>query len=294
MRAALLALFASTASAFSTIQSRMPRGSVLRAEDKDGKMDLDLEQMFTMFEAADETIATQPTMSTTMSLALPWLPRPSGLNSMKLAGDRGFDPLGLANTKADLIKYRSAEIKHCRLVQFKLNPHVWPSSELANFEMKNCRLAMLAAAGWPISELADKSLASSFGLPVDLVGDGLAPSILNGGLGAISPVYWVAVLISATFIELAGLSLKSELPGDYGFDPLSLYPTDPKEQASRVESELIHGRTAMIAITAFAAQEFVSSEPVTKETPFFFEPIWTFAHDMGAFDLTRGFIEIPN
>jgi len=246
----------------------MLKSSPLCAEKTPEAMDLDLEDMFEMFGKADD-VSTAPEVGGSMSIALPWLPRPSGLDAMKLSGDRGFDPLGLAKTKADLLKFRSAEIKHSRL-------------------------AMLAAVGWPVSELMDGALAKTLNLPSDLVGDGLAPSILNGGLGLISPIYWIVVIGAATIVELTGLSLKGELPGDYGFDPLGLYPSDPKERALRQESEIRHGRTAMVAITSYAAQEFVSTEPVTKETPFLFEPIWTYLHDsLGSFDLSRGYIDIP-
>jgi len=247
-----------------------------RTNAKDEKtteaMDLNLEEMFEMFEEADQKVSTKDVeMSVTMSVALPWLPRPSGLDSFKLAGDRGLDPLNFAKNKDDLVKFRSAEIKHGRL-------------------------AMLAAAGWPISELLDGAIAKQFGLPADLVGDGLAPSILNGGLGVISPIYWGIVLVSAAAIELTGLSLKPEAQatGDYGFDPLGLYGNDLKQKAERLEQEIIHGRLGMVAIVAYAAQEFASKLPVTKETPFLFEPIWTYlTKDLGSFDLSRGFYEIP-
>ena len=50
-----------------------------------------------------------------------------------LAGDFGFDPLLLADTPKKLLWFREAEIKHARL-------------------------AMLAAVGWPLSELFDGPL----------------------------------------------------------------------------------------------------------------------------------------
>merc|ERR1712216_261210 len=70
----------------------------------------------------DQTIA-DTSSSMRSSEALPWLPRPTGLDSVKIAGGFGFDPLGLGSSKETILKYRAAEIKHCRL-------------------------AMLAAAGW--------------------------------------------------------------------------------------------------------------------------------------------------
>lgn len=82
------------------------------------------------------------------------------------------------------------------------------------------------------------------------------------------------------------------MPGDLGFDPLGLHTlrskfgievitekltTEQKNQRARFDmelSEIKHGRLAMLAIVAFAAQEFVSGIPVVQQTPFFFgDPI---------------------
>jgi Chlorophyll A-B binding protein len=49
-----------------------------------------------------------------MSVALPFMPRPLALDG-SLVGDVGFDPLGFAKSKEDLMNYREAEIKHGRL-----------------------------------------------------------------------------------------------------------------------------------------------------------------------------------
>merc|ERR1711966_449007 len=70
-----------------------------------------------------------------------------------LAGDMNFDPLMIADSPDKLAWYREAEVKHARL-------------------------AMLAAFGWPVSEL------TNFGGLLN--GDGRAPSLLNGGLGNVN------------------------------------------------------------------------------------------------------------
>merc|ERR1719201_906589 len=102
-----------------------------------------------------------------MSKALPFMKRPQLLDGT-LAGDVGFDPFNFAgDDKANLINMREAEIKHGRL-------------------------AMLAVVGWPLAELFDKPIADSAGLPTLLTRTGESPSILNGGLGKIDPLYWVA------------------------------------------------------------------------------------------------------
>merc|ERR1719269_72122 len=89
-----------------------------------------------------------------------------------LAGDMNFDPLMISDNAEKLAWYREAEIKHARL-------------------------AMLAAFGWPISEI------TNFGNL--LTADGRAPSLLNGGLGEINSVYWAAVVGVAVYWESQGL-----------------------------------------------------------------------------------------
>merc|ERR1711990_1249587 len=83
-----------------------------------------------------------------------------------LVGNKGFDPVGFATSLTTLKGYRESELKHGRL-------------------------AMLAALGWPVSELLQPLLASKFGAPdlLAISSDGLAkaPSVLNGGLEKISP-----------------------------------------------------------------------------------------------------------
>merc|ERR1719454_2298254 len=58
---------------------------------------------------------------------------------------------------------------------------------------------MLAAVGWPLSELYDGRLSMRLGMRPELVnvddsGVGLAPSLLNGGLGQVATGYWGVAL----------------------------------------------------------------------------------------------------
>ena len=191
------------------------------------------------------------------SQSLPFMDRPFALDGT-MVGDVGFDPLGFAKTKEDLFNYREAEIKHGRL-------------------------AMLAAAGWPISELFDRKIANLIGAPAVVDASDRAPSLLNGGLGKISPVYWVAVILAAGAIDLIqnDKASKNEVgyfAGNLGFDPLGLYPKDTAGQERMQLAELKNGRLGMIAITAFAFQEFVTSLGVVNETPLFFKPLGEVLH----------------
>jgi hypothetical protein len=185
-----------------------------------------------------------------MSKSIPFLERPLSLDG-SMAGDVGFDPLGFAKSKEDLMNYREAEVKHARL-------------------------AMLAAAGWPLSELFDRKIANLIGMAPIVDASDRAPSLLNGGLGKISPLYWIACLVGAALVDVYGISKARSnnpnyIPGNLGFDPLGLYPKDKEGQMRMQTNEIKNGRIAMIAITAFAFQEVVSSSGVIAETPFFFK-----------------------
>lgn len=104
-------------------------------------------------DAADTVaISPEPTVPVTpvlpkMSQSLPFLARPAALTG-ELAGDVGFDPLGFAKNSEELMNFREAEIKHARL-------------------------AMLAAAGWPISEVLDKKIACKFNFVCIFLADSL-------------------------------------------------------------------------------------------------------------------------
>merc|ERR1719359_1431692 len=145
-----------------------------------------------------------------------------------LAGDMNFDPLMISDSPDALAWYREAEVKHARL-------------------------AMLAAFGWPVSEVLN------FGKL--LTSDGRAPSLLNGGLGEVNGVYWGAVVALAVYWESKGLDKQygkkdDYLPGMLGFDPLGA--DSPAMRAA----EITNGRVAMMAITAYALEEALTKAPI--------------------------------
>lgn len=187
------------------------------------------------------------------SKSIPFLARPKEL-TLELAGDVGFDPLGLAKNRELLFEYREAEIKHARL-------------------------AMLAAIGWPFSELYDFQIAKTLNMDSMLDATDRVPSLFNGGMEKVSPVWWGFCLGLTAAIDLYGVSrarsVRNYIPGDLGFDPLELYPpADDVEGRNNMQlAEIKHGRLAMIAVIAFTAQEFVSGIGIVDETPLFFRPI---------------------
>ena len=145
-----------------------------------------------------------------------------------LAGDANFDPMMLADSPDKLAWYREAEVKHARL-------------------------AMLAAFGWPVSEI--------FNFGQLLNGDGRAPSLLNGGLGEVNIAYWAAVAGVAVYWESKGLDKQfgkkdDYLPGMLNFDPLGM------DSEGMRGAEITNGRVAMIAITAYALEEAITRAPI--------------------------------
>ncbi|KAJ1457553.1 chlorophyll a/b-binding protein domain-containing protein [Pelagophyceae sp. CCMP2097] len=199
-------------------------------------------------------------------LALPFQPRTALLDGT-LAADAGFDPAGLATSKVDLYSFREAEVKHSRL-------------------------AMLCAAGWPLGELWDDGIATTLGLPSIVAENaGRDPSLLNGGLQLINPLYWVGVVALTGVIEYRSEKMKEEakaadktwmlsgswIPGDLGFDPLGLYTAlsgDDRGKFLMETAEIKNGRLAMIAVVADVVLELVNNKPVIEVTPIFFKPFW--------------------
>lgn len=181
------------------------------------------------------------------SASLPFLSRPLHLDG-SMAGDRGFDPFNLASNPDNLLKYRNSELKHARL-------------------------AMLAAVGWPLAELFHSDLAGQWHLPNALNINDRVPSVLNGGLGNISPIFWIGAVTAAALVEAFSGAAGEIQSADLGFDPLGIMSSENQKQARFLaDSELFNGRLAMLAITGFAIQEFATGNSVVDAIPIFFKP----------------------
>jgi len=187
--------------------------------------------------------------------AIPFLGAPAYRSFMfNVPGDAGFDPLNIVRDEGDFEYQRRAELTHGRF-------------------------AMLAAVGWPLSEIYQPMLAKSWGLENKLAAGGRAPSVLNGGLSLFEDNALpsaLAILLAAGFFMANAIEDKQS--NKEAFDPLKLEDFSPPVLSGMLpegrkwmaEAELKNGRMAMIAITAYAAAEFYTKVPVVKETPYLF------------------------
>ncbi len=157
-----------------------------------------------------------------------------------------FDPLGFAE-KADentMKRYREAELTHGRV-------------------------AMLAALGFLVGEKVE---GSSFLFDAQITG----PAI--GHLAQVPVGFWVALTVAIGAAEQTRATVgwvepenvpvdqpgllrpDHHTPGDIGFDPLGLKPTDSEKLKVIQTKELPNGRLATLATAGFVAQELVDGK----------------------------------
>jgi hypothetical protein len=127
-------------------------------------------------------------------------------------------------------------------------------------EIKHCRVAMLAALGYPLAEV----FHPLFGGNVD------TPSFIAFQQTPLQ-TFWPAVVFLIAIPEVFSVftfqnpvgsqpwTIRTDhMPGDLGWDPLGLKPTNPAELAEMQTKELNNGRLAMIAIAGMIVQEGVT------------------------------------
>merc|ERR1719197_1614457 len=156
-----------------------------------------------------------------------------------------FDPLGFSTncSTGKLLFYREVELKHGRV-------------------------AMLAALGILVGE----QFHPLFGGNIN------APSYIAFQQTPLQK-FWPAVVIAVAIPEIfsiltlnppwaqpaEGWSMRPDHePGNLGFDPLGLKPTDPKEYLEMQNKELNNGRLAMIAAAGMVAQELATGQKLFR------------------------------
>jgi len=140
-------------------------------------------------------------------------------------------------------------------------------------EVQHGRVSMLAALGLivteepiefhPLFEAYNKDIGPAVRHLNEV--DAISPFFLTGLTILIGSIEWNRALTG--FAEPDGdfafQQLKDDYyPGDVGFDPLGLKPTDADEYAEIQTKELQNGRLAMLGIAGMVAQELVNGEEI--------------------------------
>jgi len=162
-----------------------------------------------------------------------------------------FDPLGFAQsgiTLNEVKRNREAEVMHGRV-------------------------AMMATVGFFVGE----SFPGPFGL-TGPANDQLAQlpfgvlPLFGAMIGAAelnrARIGWVEPDFGSPYKTLWQLR-DNYYPGDIGFDPLGLKPTDPKEFANMQTKELQNGRLAMIGASGMIAQEIFNHRTILDTIDFY-------------------------
>jgi len=117
-------------------------------------------------------------------------------------------------------------------------------------ELKHGRAAMLATVGFIVPEFVR--------IPGEQFSFESVPKVIEAHDAlpdSMKQIFlWISLIEAMSFPAYAGMSQGYDRrPGDYSFDPLGFYPTDPEKQKAMQLKELKNGRLAMIAIGGMVA-----------------------------------------
>jgi light-harvesting complex I chlorophyll a/b binding protein 1 len=196
---------------------------------------------------------------TERSKSVPFLPRAINLDG-SLPGDQGFDPFYLSSIPKNFAGF--------------IQPPSWEETKgiptlywMREAELKHCRVAMLAVAGW---------VATDFGLRFPGEMFAAVPTAYNAHDMMVEQGAMTVMLFFIGLCELAnGAALvqvsKGELDreaGDFGFDPLGFMKGKSDEANFTMRTkEISNGRLAMLAFGGIATQTALSD--ATHNFPYF-------------------------
>lgn len=174
----------------------------------------------------EQSRAQSTALSAEMSKSLPFLPRPEKLDG-SMAGDVGFDPMGLSEIQQDLTYARWAELKHGRI-------------------------AMLAIVGLITQEY------------IHLPGVAYQNADPFGAVSTVGLGVNAQIFAAIGCVELANFNshYDGSDPGDIGWTGSLLKGKSDEDIMKAKEQEITHCRLAMIAITGASVQTLLFHQPL--------------------------------
>ena len=169
-----------------------------------------------------------------------------------------FDPLGLTSELSveEVKRFREAEVTHGRVAMLATVGYLVGESFHPLFGGSIDGPANEALA--KVQEVAPQFF---FGLAIAI---GISETT-RALIGWVPPVTAMTENYEAGERGAFGAKLRDTYyPGDIGFDPLGLKPTDAKEFAEMQTKELQNGRLAMLAVAGMCAQEQVNHLPIAE------------------------------
>mmetsp|Transcript_19293 Transcript_19293/g.41873 ORF Transcript_19293/g.41873 Transcript_19293/m.41873 type:complete len:209 (+) Transcript_19293:83-709(+) len=158
-------------------------------------------------------------------------PEPMPFNFGGERTSKNFDPVGFSERAPEWLNwFREAELKHGRQ-------------------------AMLATVGLVVPEFVR--------IPGEQFSFEAVPSVLQAHDALLDTsmkqiLLWISLAEVMTLGALSNMNEFDRSPGDFSFDPMGLYPTDPEKQKEFKMKELKNGRLAMIAIGGMVSGSVVS------------------------------------
>lgn len=231
---------------FAAVQAFQPTARRFNAvrlsmSDDQSVTDLNLEQMQDMFEEADKTVSTPASSAKFDPKSEVGSSAPTGF----------FDPAGFTKSvsKDQYTFFQEAELKHGRVCMLSFLGIVF-GEILAGGGLGH------GAISGPAIYQYQQADAAVFPMTATLL-LGLGYIEQQGIVKAWAPA-------SETFKDPTGFGkLKADrTPGDYGFDPAGVMPTDQKKFNTLRTKELNNGRLAMLAVAGIVAQELVTNKSI--------------------------------
>ena len=167
-----------------------------------------------------------------------------------------FDPIGFCqegNTLNDVKRYREAEVQHGRVAMLASVGYLAGEFISGPFSMEG-----------PANDQLQQMPAPAFAFLTVAIA---AAELKRANIGWVEPNLgkWTKTLFTLR---------DSYYPGDLGFDPLGLKPTDAKAFATMQTKELQNGRLAMLGWAGMCSQELVNHKTIF-ETFDFYEKVYS-------------------